>query len=157
MNENTDATEGTATLVVVSPPSMPGELPRGSRSCRLPSRTRFGSWCARASGASLTGPSGLLKQLTKMVVEAALDKEMSEHVGYDKGDQAGRMRANSRNGKRTKTVITDDPGPVEIVVPQDREGTFESVIVPSTTAALILVVIGVSRVSKLRAGAMLRV
>jgi len=65
-----------------------------------------------------------------MVVEAALDKEMSEHVGYDKGDQAGRTRANSRNGKRTKTVITDNPGPVEIVVPQDREGTFESVIVP---------------------------
>jgi len=89
---------------------------------------------ARASGASLTGPGGLLKQLTKMVVEAALDKEMSEHVGYDKGDQAGRTRANSRNGKRTKTVITDNPGPVEIVVPQDREGTFESVIVPSRQA-----------------------
>lgn len=49
MNENTDATEGTATLMVVSPPSMPGELPR--RSCRLPSRTRFGSWCARPAPA----------------------------------------------------------------------------------------------------------
>ena len=54
---------------------------------------------ARASGASLTGPDGLLKQLTKMVVESALDEEVSEHLGYDKADQAGRNRANSRNGK----------------------------------------------------------
>ncbi len=57
-----------------------------------------------------------------MVVEAALDEEMSEHLGYDKGDQAGRNKANSRNGRRTKTVITDNAGPVEIVVPRDREG-----------------------------------
>ena len=84
---------------------------------------------ARASGTALTGPGGLLKQLTKMVVEAALDEEMSEHLGYDKGDQAGRNRGNSRNGKRSKTVITDNAGPVEIEVPRDREGTFEPVIV----------------------------
>ncbi len=91
---------------------------------------------ARASGALLTGPGGLLKQLTKMVVEAALDEEMSEHLGYDKGDQAGRNKANSRNGKRTKTVITDNAGPVEIVVPRDREGTFEPVIVPKRARRL---------------------
>ena len=84
---------------------------------------------ARASGTALTGPGGLLKQLTKMVVEAALDEEMSEHLGCDKGDQAGRNRGNSRNGKRSKTVITDNAGPVEIEVPRDREGTFEPVIV----------------------------
>ena len=56
-------------------------------------------------------------------------REMSEHLGYDKGDQAGRNRGNSRNGKRSKTVITDNAGPVEIEVPRDREGTFEPVIV----------------------------
>jgi hypothetical protein len=65
---------------------------------------------ARASGTALTGPGGLLKQLTKMVVEAALDEEMSEHLGYDKGDHAGRNRGNARHGKRSKTVITDNAG-----------------------------------------------
>jgi len=84
----------------------------------------------------LTGPGGLLKQLTKMVVEAALDEEMSEHLGYDKGDQAGRNRGNSRNGKRSKTVVTDNAGAVEIVVPRDREGTFEPVIVPKRARRL---------------------
>jgi hypothetical protein len=84
---------------------------------------------ARASGTALTSPGGLLKQLTKMVVEAALDEEMSEHLGYDKGDHAGRNRGNARHGKRSKTVITDNAGPVEIEVPRDREGTFEPVIV----------------------------
>jgi len=88
------------------------------------------------SGTSLTGPGELLKQLTKMVVETALDEEMSEHLGYDKGDQAGRNRANSRNGKRTKTVITDNAGPVEIVVPRARDGTFEPVIVPKRARRL---------------------
>ncbi len=91
---------------------------------------------ARASGTALTGPGGLLKQLTKMVVEAALDEEMSEHLGYDKGDQAGRNRGNSRNGKRSKMVITDHVGSVEIEVPRDREGTFEPVIVPKRARRL---------------------
>ena len=91
---------------------------------------------ARASGAALTGPDGLLKQLTKLVVEAALDEEMAEHVGYDKGAPVGRNRGNSRNGKRAKTVITDSAGPVQIEVPRDREGTFEPVIVPKRAQRL---------------------
>ncbi len=91
---------------------------------------------ARASGTALTGPGGPLKQLTKMVVEAALDEEMSEHlpqrgtVGHDNGAPQGRNGGNSRNGKRTRTVVTDNAGPVEIVVSRDRDGTFEPVIVP---------------------------
>ena len=84
----------------------------------------------------MTGPDGLLKQLTKIVVEAALDEEMSEHVGYDKGAAEGRNRGNSRNGKRTKTVITDNAGPVQIEVPRDRDGTFEPVIVPKRARRL---------------------
>ena len=91
---------------------------------------------ARASGTALTGPGGLLKQLTKMVVEAALDEEMSEHLGYDKGAPEGRNRGNSRNGRRSKTVVTDNAGPVEIVVPRDRDGTFEPVIVPKRARRL---------------------
>ena len=71
-----------------------------------------------------------------MVVEAALDEEMSEHLGYDKGAPQGRNRGNSRSGRRAKTVVTDNAGPVEIVVPRDREGTFEPVIVPKRARRL---------------------
>ena len=84
---------------------------------------------ARAQGVALTGPDGLLKYLTKTVIEAALDEEMSEHLGYDKHDPQGRNNGNSRNGTRAKTVLTDACGPVEIEVPRDREASFEPVIV----------------------------
>ncbi len=67
---------------------------------------------ARARGEDLTGPDGLLKLLTKTVLETALEEEMSEHLGYDKHAVEGRNGANSRNGKRTKTVLTDAVGPV---------------------------------------------
>ena len=83
---------------------------------------------ARAEGVELVGPGGLLTGLTKSVLETALEAEMSEHVGYDKHDPAGRNRGNSRNGTRPKTVVTEI-GPVEIEVPRDREGSFEPVIV----------------------------
>jgi putative transposase len=53
---------------------------------------------ARAQGVALTGPGGLLKALTKTVLETALEEEMAEHLGYDKHDPAGRNRGNSRNG-----------------------------------------------------------
>src|SRR4051812_24298387 len=85
---------------------------------------------ARARGEDLTGPDGLLKTLTKTVLETALEEEISEHLGYDKHAVEGRNGANSRNGKRAKTVVTDAVGPVEIEVPRDRDGTFEPVIVP---------------------------
>lgn len=66
----------------------------------------------------LVGLNGLLNQLTKNVLETALDAEMSEHLGYDKHDPAGRGSGNSRNGTRAKTVFTEI-GPVEIEVPWD--------------------------------------
>ena len=75
---------------------------------------------ARARGEDLTGPDGLLKLLTKTVLETALDEEMSEHLGYDKHAVEGRNGGNSRNGNRIKTVVTDAVGPVEIEVPRDR-------------------------------------
>jgi transposase-like protein len=83
---------------------------------------------ARTDGVELIGPGGLLTGLTKTVLETALEAEMSEHLGYDKHDPAGRNRGNSRNGTRTKTVLTE-VGPVEIEVPRDRDGSFEPVIV----------------------------
>jgi len=84
---------------------------------------------ARSRGVALTGPEGLLKALTKTVIETALDEEMSEHLGYDKHEQLGRNRGNSRNGKRSKTLLTNSSGDVEVDMPRDREGTFEPVIV----------------------------
>ena len=84
---------------------------------------------ARARGDELTGPDGLLKSITKQVIEVALEEEMTEHVGYDKHDPVGRNGGNSRNGTRTKTVLTDNAGKVDIEVPRDRAGTFEPVIV----------------------------
>ena len=79
---------------------------------------------AQADGVDLVGPGGLLAELTKRVLELGLEVEMSEHLGYDKHDVAGRDGGNSRNGTRSKTVITE-VGPVEIDVPRDRDGTFE--------------------------------
>jgi putative transposase len=84
---------------------------------------------ARERGLSLTGPEGLLKQLTKTVLETALNEEMTEHLGYEKHDPAGRESGNLRNGIRAKTVLTESTGQVEIDVPRDRAGTFEPQIV----------------------------
>ena len=83
---------------------------------------------ARAEGLQLVGEDGLLTGLTKSVLEAGLEAEMSEHIGYDKHDPIGRNGGNSRNGTRTKSVLTA-VGPVTIEVPRDRDGTFEPVIV----------------------------
>ncbi len=86
---------------------------------------------ARADGDAmrLVGPGGLLADLTKRVLEAALEGEMTEHVGYEPYDPAGHHSGNSRNGTRTKRVITDI-GPVSIDVPRDRDGSFQPVMVP---------------------------
>ena len=83
---------------------------------------------ARAAGLQLTGEGGLLQQLTKRVIEAALDGEITDHLGYEKHDPAGKDGGNSRNGTRGKTVLTD-VGPVEVTVPRDRDGSFEPQIV----------------------------
>jgi transposase-like protein len=83
---------------------------------------------ARAGGLQLTGEGGVLQQLTKRLLESALDGEITDHLGYDKHDPAGRDSGNSRNGTRAKTVLTD-VGPVQISVPRDRDGSFEPKIV----------------------------
>lgn len=76
----------------------------------------------------LTGPDGILKQLTAALVERAMEAEMSDHLGYEKGDPEGRNGNNSRNGKSKKRLKTER-GEVEIEVPRDREGTFEPKLV----------------------------
>ncbi len=83
---------------------------------------------ARAGGLQLTGEGGLLQQLTKRVLESALEGEITDHLGYEKHDPAGDGSGNSRNGTRAKTVLTE-VGPVEIEVPRDRDGSFEPQLV----------------------------
>lgn len=77
----------------------------------------------------LLGDEGLFKQLKKALLERALGAELSDHLGYEKGDPAGRGTGNSRNGYSEKTVLSED-GEIEIAVPRDRNGSFEPMIVP---------------------------
>lgn len=81
---------------------------------------------ARARGVSIDGEGGLLAQLTKLVVESALEGELTAHLGYDKHERA--EAGNARNGTRSKTVLTK-AGSVQIDVPRDRAGSFEPVVV----------------------------
>ena len=83
---------------------------------------------ARSEGLQLTGEGGLLQQLTKRVLESALEGEITDHLGYEKHDAEGRGSGNSRNGTRAKMVLTD-VGPVEVKVPRDVTGSFEPQIV----------------------------
>ena len=77
---------------------------------------------AKEDGVDLVGPNGLLGDLTKQVLEAGLEVELEDHLGYPK--HAQRPGGNARNGTRSKTVITE-VGPVEVDVPRDRDGSFE--------------------------------
>jgi Transposase and inactivated derivatives len=83
---------------------------------------------ADAEGLELVGPGGVLAQLTKRVLETALNTEMTEHLGYEKGDPAGAGTPNSRNGIGRKTVLTG-VGAVDVDVPRDRDGSFAPQIV----------------------------
>ncbi len=84
---------------------------------------------ARARGEDLTGPDGLLKSITKQVLESALQEEMTEHLGREKHQVPTCDSGNVRNGTRPKTVLTDAAGEVTIEVPRDRAATFRPVIV----------------------------
>ncbi len=83
---------------------------------------------AQSEGLQLTGEGGLLQQLTKRLLESAVEGEITDHFGYDRHDPAGKNGGNSRNGTRSETALTD-VGRVEITVPRDREGLFEPKIV----------------------------
>ncbi len=76
----------------------------------------------------IIGANGLLKQLTKAVLERVLEGEMTAHLGYEKHDPAGNHQGNPRNGKSRKTV-KGEFGELELETPRDRQGTFESKII----------------------------
>jgi len=77
----------------------------------------------------LTGDGGLLPGLIKLALERGLAAELTDHLGYAKGDPAGRLMPNARNGTTPKTVLSE-AGPVALEVPRDREGSFAPRLVP---------------------------
>jgi putative transposase len=77
----------------------------------------------------LIGKDGILKELTKRLVEKAMESELTHHLGYDKYSPAGKKSGNSRNGKTSKT-IKGDFGELPIEVPRDRNGAFNPQIIP---------------------------
>jgi putative transposase len=84
---------------------------------------------AKRTGTPIDGVDGLLNQMTKAVLECALQAEITHELGYERDDPAGAGSGNSRNGFTEKTVSTPN-GPVTINVPRDRNGVFEPRIVP---------------------------
>jgi len=81
-----------------------------------------------AEGLELLGPDGVLTELTSRIMNRALDAEMTDHLGYERGDRSGWGSGNNRNGSYDKTVLTDAGG-IPIQVPRDRAGTFEPQLV----------------------------
>src|SRR5215831_1240483 len=81
----------------------------------------------------IIGENGLLKRLTKALLERAMNAEMTHHLGYEKHDPAGNNSGNSRNGTSSKTV-KGEFGELEIEVPRDRISTFEPQILPKHQA-----------------------
>ena len=84
---------------------------------------------ARTQGVELTGDNGLLTVLVQRVLQAGLNVELADHLGYQRHAVEGRGSGNSRNGSYPKTVTTEI-GKVTIEVPRDRNGTFEPVTIP---------------------------
>jgi putative transposase len=81
-----------------------------------------------ATEAKIAGPGGLLAELTKRLVERAMEVELTDHVGYDRHHEPPGGTGNTRNGSTPKTLITEH-GPVGIDTPRDRDGSFEPKIV----------------------------
>jgi putative transposase len=82
-----------------------------------------------AGSLTLTGEGGFLPEMVKAVLERGLQAELTEHLGYEKGDPAGRGSPNSRNGSTPKTLATE-VGAIGLDTPRDRAGTFEPRLVP---------------------------
>ena len=80
-------------------------------------------------GLSLTGEGGFLPEMIKAVLERGMEAELTGHLGYDKGDPAGKGSGNSRNGSTPKTVGTE-VGDIALDQPRDRNSTFASALVP---------------------------
>jgi transposase-like protein len=87
------------------------------------------------AGQPLTGDHGLLGGMLKAALERGLDAELTEHVGYERGDPEAGLYENSRNGTTPKTLATE-VGEIDLNVPRDRNGTFAPMLVPKGTRRL---------------------
>jgi putative transposase len=87
------------------------------------------------AGEPLTGHEGLLKGMLKATLERGMDVELSDHVGYERGDPDASMYPNSRNGTFPKTVASE-LGDIELAIPRDRNGTFTPMLVPKGSRRL---------------------
>jgi putative transposase len=83
----------------------------------------------------LFGENGIIKQLTKGMIERGLQAEMQDHLGYAKHGRKKPESANTRNGKGTKTLKSEH-GELEISVPRDRDGSFEPLLVKKRQSRL---------------------
>lgn len=88
-----------------------------------------------AGQVQLEGKDGLIQQIIKAGLERGLQAELSDHVGYDKGDPDADMYPNSRNGSYPKTVATS-VGDIELAIPRDRDGTFTPMLIPKGSRRL---------------------
>ena len=77
----------------------------------------------------ITGPDGLIKQLSKALIERAMQAELTDQLGYEKHDPGTKSTDNRRNGT-SKKRLRSDQGPMDIEVPWDRDGEFEPIIIP---------------------------
>jgi len=75
------------------------------------------------------GPDGLVKQLSKALIERMMQAELTDQLGYEKSKSGEKQTENRRNGKTSKTLRTDQ-GPMEIEVPRDRDGEYEPKVIP---------------------------
>lgn len=87
------------------------------------------------AGEALTGEQGLIGGMLKAALERGLETELTEHVGYERGDVEASLHENSRNGTTPKTVATEI-GDLELAIPRDRNGTFTPMLVPKGSRRL---------------------
>src|SRR5580698_1529883 len=85
----------------------------------------------------LFGKDGVIKDLSKQLVERMLQTELTQHLGYEKHAAEGNNTGNSRNGKGKKTVKTGN-GEIDIEVPRDRKGEFEPILIEKRQCRLKL-------------------
>ena len=88
-----------------------------------------------AGEVQLTGDGGLVPGLIKAALERGLGAELTDHLGYERGDPAAALFANSRNGTTPKTLVSQ-VGPIELAVPRDRDGSFTPRLVPKGSRRL---------------------
>ncbi len=99
------------------------------RNTTYPKNCCLACWPTTRSPKTSIGENGLLKQLTKLLVERALDAELTEHLGHERNEAVANPGGNTRNGKSKKT-LKGDFGELPIEVPRDRHGSFEPQLIP---------------------------